>query len=384
LTTPAGERATAASSGAPGRPDPGGRTHEETETMRFLAIEHELPSRQVTNDEVRAGVRQASAPYLDPAELDALDGMLASCFASTGTRVRHHRADGESATELALAAGRRAITASGLDPLDIDLVMYVGIGRGVVEPASATIYQDLLGLRHATAFDVLDACASWLRALHLARLYLDTGTHRNVMIINAEFVGRECHRYELTSLAEFAHWHPSVTIGEAATATIITGSSEPDHFEADFRTWGEKRDLCFIPLPNVDGYFGTEIDPGLRVEPLQFVSFGLRLMEFGSTKLIEHYRSCPRFGEFAPDLIFGHSASDGMARYVADQVGADPDKVQLYHRMFANTVSASLPLAMSHAAKNGTLAGGNKLLLMVASAGVTTALAKFVFLGRPG
>jgi 3-oxoacyl-[acyl-carrier-protein] synthase III len=351
--------------------------------MRFLAIEHELPSRQVTNDEVVAAVRQASAPHLGPAELDILDGMLARCFASTGTLVRYHRANGESPTELALEAGRRAIAASGLDPLDIDLVMYVGIGRGVVEPASATIYQDLLGLCNATAFDVLDACASWLRALHLAKLYLDTGTHRNIMILNAEFVGRECHRYELTSLAEFAHWHPSVTIGEAATATIVTGSNDPDHFEVDFRTWGEKRDLCFIPLPNVDGYFGTGIDPALGIEPLQFVSFGLRLMEFGSTKLIEHYRSCPQFDDFGPDLIFGHSASDGMARYIADQVGADLSRVQLYHRLFANTISASLPLALSHATKNGTLTGGAKVLLMVASAGVTTALAKFVFLGGP-
>jgi len=49
--------------------------------------------------------------------------------------------------------------------------MYVGIGRGVLEPASANIYQDMLGLANATAFDVLDACASWLRAVHIARVF---------------------------------------------------------------------------------------------------------------------------------------------------------------------------------------------------------------------
>lgn len=348
--------------------------------MKFLSIEHQLPSRTVTNAEVLANVRRASAAHLGPTELDMLESMTESCFASCGTQVRYHRADGENATDLAVDAGRRAIASSGLDPSDIDLVMYVGIGRGVIEPASATIYQDLLELRCATAFDVLDACASWVRALHLARIYLQTGTYRNIMIVNAEFAGRESHRYELASLGEFAHWHPGVTIGEAATATIVTASEAPDSFEADFRTWGEARDLCFVPLPNVAGYFGKDIEPALAAKPLQFVSFGLRLMEFGTTKLIEHYRSKPQFEKFDPDLVLGHSASDGMARYITEEVGIDQEKVMLFHHLFANTVSASVPLAMSHAWKGGRLADGDRLVLMVASAGVTTALAKFTFL----
>jgi 3-oxoacyl-[acyl-carrier-protein] synthase III len=350
--------------------------------MRFLAIEHELPSLQVTNAEVLERVRAASARHLPPADLDTLDALTRSTFASTGTEVRYHRAAGESAAELAASAGRKALATSGLDPDDVDLVLYVGIGRGVLEPASANIYQDMLGLRRATAFDILDACASWLRGLQLARLYLETGTYRNVMIINAEFLGRECHRYELTSLAEFAHWHPCVTIGEAATATILTASGAgdaPDSFEADFRTWGAKRDLCFVPLPNFEGYFGMPVAPELDVQPMQFVSFGLRLMEFGASRLIEHYASSPSFRDYSPDLVFGHAASDGMSRYVADQCGLDREKVQFYHRLYANTVSASVPLGMSHAAQNGLLKNGDDILIMSASAGVTTALVKLAY-----
>lgn len=348
--------------------------------MRFLSIEHQLPSRAVTNAEVLTNVRRASAAHLDPTELDMLEQMTESCFAACGTQVRYHRAGDENATDLAVKAGRRAIASSGLDPLDIDLVMYVGIGRGVLEPASATIYQDLLELRCATAFDVLDACASWVRALHLARIYLQTGTYRNIMIVNAEFVGRESHRYELTSLEEFAHWHPGVTIGEAATVTIVTDSDADDSFEIDFRTWGEGRDMCYVPLPNVAGYFGKEIKSELAAKPLQFVSFGLRLMEFGTTKLIEHYRSQPQFEKFEPDLVLGHSASDGMATYIAKELGIDERKMMLFHHLFANTVSASVPLGMSYAWQRGRLNDGNRLVLMVASAGVTTALTKFTFL----
>jgi 3-oxoacyl-[acyl-carrier-protein] synthase III len=349
--------------------------------MKFLSIEHELPSQQVTNAQVRQGVRAASAAHLSAGELDTLDRMIEGLFDAVGTTVRYHRAPGETAYELALRAGARAIEHSGLDRLDIDLLIYVGIGRGILEPASGTIFQDGLGLRRATTFDVLDACASWLRGLHLAQLFLQSGTYRNIMILNAEFEGIEAHRLELKSLAEFEHWHPSVTIGEAATATIVTADDQPDDFQIDFRTSGELRHLCYIPLPNVGNYFAKEI-ARYGVRPLQFVSFGMPLMRSGAAKLIQHYRDFPEYKYFDADLVFGHGASDGMSRYIAREVGMDLGKVQLCHRLFANTVSASIPLALSHATKNGLLENGHKVLLMMASAGLTTGLAKFTYYTR--
>ena len=68
-----------------------------------------------------------------------------------------------------------------------------------------------------------------------------------------------------------------------------------------------------------------------------------------------------------------------MSGYVADQCGLDREKVQFYHRLFANTVSASVPLGMSHAVRNGILKNGDNILIMSASAGVTTSLAKLVY-----
>jgi 3-oxoacyl-[acyl-carrier-protein] synthase III len=349
--------------------------------MRFLSVEHLLPSRIVTNDEVLAEVRRASARHLSAAELDLVQRLLAGCFEACGTTVRYHRDAGETAFELAAEVGERAIERAGLDPSDIDLLLYTGVCRGVLEPASATAYQHRLGLRRATAFDVFDACASWARSLHLAHVLIRTGTYRTVMVLNAEFGGRESHRYELSSMDEYLHWHPSVTVGEAATATIImsTPDDRDDEFEADFRTWGEKWDLCFVPLPNAGAYFGEKLLAEHEARPMQFVSYGLRLMEFATHKLVEHYRERPQFHRFAPDIVFGHSASDGMSRYVVDECGIDPRAYQFGHARTANTVSASVPVAMSEALRAGSLRDGDRVLLLLASSGVTTALTKFVY-----
>ena len=50
----------------------------------------------------------------------------------------------------------------------------------------ANIFQAELGLGRATCFDVLDACASWIRSLQLAKALITAGTYRTVMILNCE------------------------------------------------------------------------------------------------------------------------------------------------------------------------------------------------------
>jgi 3-oxoacyl-[acyl-carrier-protein] synthase III len=347
--------------------------------VRFVAIEHVLPSRQVTNDEVLAAVRAASAPHLPDEDLTIVERLLRGSFDTCGTTVRYHRAPGETAFDLAVQAGEQALATAGLRPDDIDLLIFTGVCRAVVEPAAATAFQARLGLRHATAFDVADACASWARCLELAHHLTATGAYRRIMILNAEFGGDESHRYELRSLDEYLHWHPGVTVGEAATATVLVADDEPDHFETDFRTYGDQWRLCYVPLANAPAFFGAELPPEDEVVPMRFVSHGLRLMRFATAKLIEHYRDRPQFEQFKPDLIFGHAASDGMSRYVAEQCGMDLERYQFTHRETANTVSATVPLAMSRAIRAGRLRDGDRVLLVVASSGVTTALTKFVY-----
>ena len=348
--------------------------------MKFSAVEHVLPSLQVSNDEVIERLRDASARYLAPPELDAIEAWTRACFDSAGTRVRYHLAPGEQPCELATRAGRAALAAAQLEPNDIGLLIYVGIGRGVLEPASATTFQDMLALRRATAFDVQDACASWTRALGIARLYIESKQHRHVMILNAEFMGRLGYRYELRSIDEFAHWHPGVTIGEAASACIVSASEADDAFAADFRTYGERRDLCFVPMANADGYFGKQVTPSMGSQSIQLFSYGARLLEFTATKLVEHYRATPAFRAFDADVIFSHAASDGMSERVLAECQLPVGRHVFAHASCANTVSASVPVAMSMALESGRLKAGHRVLVLMGSAGVTTGLVKFVFL----
>ena len=64
---------------------------------------------------------------------------------------------------------------------------------GYIEPATANVFQKILKLNKATCFDILDACASWLRAIHVAHSFIKTGMYKRVMILNCEYKHRGNH-----------------------------------------------------------------------------------------------------------------------------------------------------------------------------------------------
>jgi 3-oxoacyl-[acyl-carrier-protein] synthase III len=346
--------------------------------MRFAAIEYRLPSQRVTNDDLISEIMLRSAPHMNQRSLEALDKGLRALFQAAGTDVRYLRANGEKAYDLVVQAATSALRSARMAPSDIDLVIWVGVGRGFIEPATANVFQDALGLVNATCFDVLDACASWLRALHIAHAHIKSGDYRNVMILNGEFNFRDYADFEFKSVTDLRHNFPTFTIGEAATAAILSADSAQDDYHASFRTYGNARNLCMIPLPNLEDFNGSA--PPHHAKPLKFFSYSMELFELGVTKLIEHYHADPRIKEFIADVVFGHAASDSATERIAlgcNEKGLDTH--YFAHARFGNTVSASVPLAMGHALQEGRLAPGMKVVIAMASAGLSTGWARFTF-----
>lgn len=347
--------------------------------MKFSAIEAVLPSEKLTNEEVLERLAEDSRAFLSEKELKASLRLMRFAFKAMGTSVRYRRSADETPFELCAEAGRRALARAELAPEDIDLVMYVGVGRGFIEPATAYVFQDLLGLRNATCFDILDACASWLRAVHVARAFLDAGTYHKVLILNAEF-NANLESYELRSTEEFNARFPAYSIGEATTATILSASSDEDEAVTEFRSFGDQRELCVIPLANYADYLGCEVRGAEELEPMRFISYGREIMEFGSAKVVERLRADPGIRAFDPEIIFFHAASDGMSRDGLQQAELPVERGYYTHCRFANTVSASVPLAMWAAAEEGLLKNGTRVLVAAASAGISTVVSRFRYL----
>ena len=347
--------------------------------MRYCAIEYAIPSKVVTNTEIVQEIISRSKRYLTEKALGLLESNLNELFQKSVTSVRFHRAKNEKAIQFGIEAGRKALESASISPDDIDLLIYVGVGRGYIEPATANVFQKILKLKRATCFDILDACASWLRAIHVAHSFIKTGMYKNIMIMNCEFNFREYANFEFKSLKDIEFNFPTFTIGEAATATIVTESHDDDQYYASFKTWGDQHNLCKIPLPHFSEYSDGELRNGNEIPPLTFFSYGEKIFRFVFSRLCRHYREDAVLNQFNHEIVFSHAASDAMSDKVIESCKLGEGKGYNTHKRFGNTVSASVPLAMGCALKDGRLRNGTNVLVGFGSAGVSTAWSKFRF-----
>jgi len=344
--------------------------------MRLASIAHVVPRSVVRNDELLDRVMAHDENRVPKLERPLFRRALREILRHTGATTRHHRGQGETAFDLGLAAGRTALERAKIAPSEIDLLIYVGVGRAFLEPATGCLFQSALRLTNATCFDLLDACASWMRGLDLAKRYLDAGTYRRVMLLNCEFNFEEYIRWDFRSLSDLEHMGVGFTVGEASTATILEASGA-DEYHATFKTDGRGYALCQIPLPNTPD-FVPDADAS-RHPPLRFFSYGRKLIECAVDQLDRHFHADSHLRDFAPDLIVGHAVGVPTTETVLRRLELDPRKYLETFPVYGNTVSASLPLGLSVAQGEGRLRRGDRVLLLMGSAGVTTGFTTFRF-----
>ena len=342
--------------------------------MKILNISYALPSRKVSNDELIGEIVAQNRNHFSAREMENLVSKLKRFFRVSGTEIRYHRSNGERAAEFALQAAKDAMAKSGVSPEDVDLLIYAGVGRGWVEPATANLFQGELGMKSATCFDVLDACASWVRSLSIANSFLAQKIYKLVMILNCEFNFKEYVDLRLKSTDDLENSFSGFTIGEAATATLVTSGGSEDNACFSFKTWGEKHGLCKIPLPNAAD-FSTNGGDGLT--PMSFFTIPSELLSFTIRKMASHFKETQAIASKVHDIVIGHAVSVSSTLKVAKLLKIDPNRVFETHARFGNTVSASLPLALAVAEDEGQLQRDMRVLLVMGSAGVTSALASF-------
>ena len=344
--------------------------------MRIATVEHLLPTRQVTNEELVTRIRQHNAARLSERDLAVLEGTIRRTLKSAGTEVRYYIEDCERPIDFAIEASRQALTRAGVAPAEVDFVIYASVSRGWTEPATAPVLQNALRLERATAFDVLDACAGWLRALHIAHAFIRGGTYRTGLIVTCECgVSRDAINWQFDGVDDLEHRLAACTIGEAATATIVSGTELQDDFHFTFRTAGQHFGLCVIPLPGMDGFVPGRCDE--RYVPGRLFSLSRALVDAVSAGIVELFDSDPLLhGPY--DVAFGHEVSERVCETVARRLGV-ADVYFPTHRRYGNTVSGSVPLGMSTALRDGRLKRGNRVLIIIGASGVTVGFAAFTF-----
>jgi acyl-CoA:acyl-CoA alkyltransferase len=345
--------------------------------MLIKNVAASLPSRVVTNEEVVDMIRFHSKDY--EGDFDRAARTIKTLLDRSGLVNRRWCDSHESPIDHVAMATRKVLSETYLRPEHIELFIFVGIGRGFLEPGNSHMMASTLGFGNAECFDVVDACMSWTRAMSIVDSLFKTGQYKNAMIVNAEFNMLEGgplfpSNFALKHSDQIEYTLPSFTIGEAATATLVV-AKEPDNFRFAFRGKPAVSDLCTIPIPGYEGYCHPTERIGKNGE-MRFTSFGHELHK-NSDALTELFAklAVPRKDI---DIVFTHASSKAAWHGYGVKAGID-DKMYHIYPDTGNLVSASIPAAISMAKESGKLKRGDRAMCWVGSAGMSFNVSSFIF-----
>jgi 3-oxoacyl-[acyl-carrier-protein] synthase-3 len=103
------------------------------------------------------------------------------------------------------------------------------------------------------------------------------------------------------------------------------------------------------------------------------------LLAIAARKLIETFEGDANLAGPSYDLCVGHAATEKGSEVIRRRLGIPSEVYVPTHARFGNTVSASVPLGLSIALGEGRLRRGDRVLLIVAGAGISVGFASFTF-----
>ena len=134
-----------------------------------------------------------------------------------GAKERRIVDDATTAPEAEAAAGNAALVDAGISPSDLDVVMSWAALPERVSGPSAPKVAHLVGANRAYALGIDVACASVIAQIECAVALIESGRARHVLLTQSHLMTRV-----------FKPIHPaSPTVGDAATALVVSASAEP-------------------------------------------------------------------------------------------------------------------------------------------------------------
>lgn len=328
----------------------------------IAGIGYYLPENRVSNEDLLKLLKEKGGEGVDT-------DRLAKKLTINKAEYRHFKAPGETGADLAERAARDCLTKVNFDPGELDFILYVGMLRDYVEPAMAVILQDRLGANRAHAFDLSNACNSFLNGMEIADLYVKSGKYRNALIVGAED-GSERIPWHLFDSEENLSGFSALTISDGAAAMLIREDADHDGFlEFSFNTYGQYHDLCRVKI-------GKERDDlKILVNSKQLAITALQILPDFVTRFLE--KAERDLGKI--DIWFFHQVTGDPRKFWR---GLREELVEKAYNTFpgvGNTGSISIPLGMALAEEAGKLKKGDCVAAVVGASGFSCGATAFIY-----
>jgi 3-oxoacyl-[acyl-carrier-protein] synthase-3 len=280
----------------------------------------------------------------------------------TGIVKRHIVAEHQGTVDLAEPAARAAIAAAGMQPGEIDLIVFATSTPDFIFPNGGVLLQQRLGCAGGAAFSVEAACSGFVYALSVADKFVRAGDARNALVVGAETMSR---------ITDWTDRGTAVLFADGAGAVVLTPGAAPGILSTHLHADGSYKDLLYC-----GGGPARRADPGtIRMAGSEV--FKIAVINLG--KAVEEALAANGLTHSAVDWLVPHQANIRIIQATARRLDLPMEKVIVTVQDHGNTSAASIPLALDVGVRDGRIKRGDLLLLEAFGGGFTwgSALVRF-------
>jgi 3-oxoacyl-[acyl-carrier-protein] synthase-3 len=267
-------------------------------------------------------------------------------------------------SDLAVPAIRQCLERRGISPEEIECIIVATVTPDMFFPSTACVVQDKLGAKNCWGFDLSGACSAFLFALSVGAKYIESGTHKKVIVVGAD---------KMSSIIDFQDRNTCILFGDGAGAVLLEPIEDESLGLLDFEL-------------HIDGAGGKHLNmaAGGSLNPatqetvankMHYVyQEGKAVFKVAVVGMADVSESIMRRNNLTSDdvrWLVPHQANLRIISATADRMGLSMEKVMVNIDRYGNTTAGTLPLCMSEWWERGLIDKGDGLVLATFGAGFT-------------
>ncbi len=273
----------------------------------------------------------------------------------------------ETGAEMGAKAAAQAMAQAGVEPAEIDLVIYATLNPDCFFPGNGVFVEDLLGLKTAGAMDIRNQCSGFVYGLAAADGFIRAGTARTILVIGGEIQSTALN--VTTEGREMA-----VLFGDGAGAVVVQAAEGQRGILASvLHSQGRfAKDLWLeAPTALVPERINADLIAAGRHYPTMD---GKLVFKHATRRFCEAIKEVLEKGGATVDevdLLVPHQANQRITEAVGKRMGLPADRVFSNIARYGNTTAATIPIALSEAAAAGRLKSGDLVVTVAFGSGFT-------------
>lgn len=246
--------------------------------------------------------------------------------------------EGAGTSFMAIKAAEELLEKRGIDASEIELVICATTTPDMPVASTAAYVATKIGAVNAFSFDLQAACSSFLYGLVTGAQFIESGTHKKVLVIGAD---------KMSSIIDYTDRTTCVIFGDGAGAVLLEPNEEGLGLQDSvLKSDGSGREFLYI---KAGGSMRPPSEETVKNREHYVHQEGPQVFKFAVTNMADvSGQIMERNNLTAKDVAFlvPHQANKRIIDATAKRMGIGEDKVMLNIHRYGNTTSGTLPLCL--------------------------------------